>query len=142
MEGNTTPPGKIAFMFPAKFNLEGAKSPMLNFFVRDDGIVAMSMGISFLELTAGADYLVMMKLYNSKGVEIPISTSMGAIPGDQIDPIRRSSFLTASFHFKPTVDGTYSFSCELRDIIRKPEAPIATMEVLFSVLGTGANDGI
>ena len=141
MDEITKASGKIAFIFPAKFNLEGARSPTLNFSVRDDGIIAMSMGISFLELKAGAPYFVNLKLFNPHNEEVSISSSMDAIPGDHIDPIKRSSFLTASYFFNPTFNGTHRSRCELLDILGKPSAPVDSMDVLFNVLGIEADNG-
>lgn len=130
------PSGKIAFMFPAKFNLEGARSPALNFTVRDDGVVTMSVGISFLELTPGKPYFVNLKMANPNDEEVEISSPMDAIPGDHIDPYRRSSFLTASYYFRPTMNGSHRFTCELLDILGSPHS-IDIMSVYFNVLGCG-----
>ncbi|ARF49687.1 hypothetical protein [Pantoea stewartii] len=130
----TIPSGKIAFMFPAKFNLEGARSPVLNFSVRDDGIIAMSVGISFLELNAGSPYFVNLKLSSPNGDEVTISSTLEAIPGDHIDPIKRSSFLTASYYFEPSLNGSHRFTCELLDVIRDSK-PVDAMSLWFNVLG-------
>ena len=123
-------------MFPAKLNLEGARSPALNFTVRDDGIITMSIGISFLELRPGMPYFVNLKMANPNNEEVEISSSMDAIPGDQIDPYRRSSFLTASYYFLPTMNGSHRFTCELLDVLGSSHA-IDTMSVYFNVLGCG-----
>lgn len=72
MQENDEASGRIAFMFPAKFNLPGATSPVLNFSIRNDGMIAMSIGISFLELNAGSPYFVMLKLFNPNGDEVEI----------------------------------------------------------------------
>lgn len=109
MEPNRSPTGKIAFMFPAKFNLEGARSPVLNFQVREDEVVAMSVGISFLELDQQSPYFVTLQLFSPSNEEVEISAPMNAIPPEQIDPIKKSSFLTASFYFEPIESGSYRF---------------------------------
>ncbi len=126
--------GKIAFMFPAKFNLEGARAPTLNFTVRDDGVIAMSVGISFLELKNTLPYFVSLKLADPNLQDVPISSSMDAIPENYIDPVKRSSFLTASFYFNPTLNGTYRFTCELLNPYDS-ENPLDSMSVFFNVLG-------
>ncbi|MDU6388652.1 MAG: hypothetical protein E6562_08680 [Pantoea sp.] len=135
-QGQNKPSGKIAFMFPAKLNFEGARSPALNFTVRDDGIITMSIGISFLELTPGRPYFVNLKMANPNYEEVEISSTMDAIPGDHIDPYRRSSFLTASYYFRPTMNGSHRFTCELLDMLGSLHA-IDNMSIYFNVLGCG-----
>lgn len=129
--------GKIAFIFPAKHNLEGASSPTLNFMCRYDGVIAMSVGISFLELDPRSPYFVILKLHDSQGEEVEISSGMNAIPPDQIDPKRKSSFLTASFYFKPESFGTHKFTCDLIHLLGTGK-PVDSQNVLFNVIDFGA----
>ncbi|EPK4611424.1 hypothetical protein JKM78_004696 [Citrobacter freundii] len=128
--------GKIAFIFPAKFSAEGASSPALNFATRFDGTVAMSVGISFIELDPKTPYFVMLKMKGPSDEDVEISSGMDAIPPDQIDPKRRTSFLTASFFFKPEQFGTYRFSCELVNPFGSGK-PNDIKDVLFNVFDFG-----
>ncbi|EMN3921295.1 hypothetical protein TUM17580_31820 [Citrobacter farmeri] len=125
--------GKIAFMFPAQFNVEGASSPTLNFKARYDGTVAMSIGISFLELDPKSPYFVKLSLKDSHDNDVPISSGMDAIPPNQIDPIRKSSFLTASFNFKAEIAGTHKFTCELIQPL-SGSMSLDSKNVLFNII--------
>ncbi|ORJ47999.1 hypothetical protein B2M27_23240 [Kluyvera intermedia] len=128
--------GKIAFIFPAKYNAEGASSPTLNFATRYDGIVAMSVGISFIELAPKTPYFVILKMKGPSDEDVEISSGMDAVPPDQIDPKRHTSFLTASFYFKPEKFGTYRFSCELISPFGNGK-PNDIKDVLFNVFDYG-----
>lgn len=128
--------GKIAFIFPAKFNSEGASSPTLNFSPRFDGIVAMSVGISFIELNPKNPYFVVLKMKGPSDEVVEISSGMDAIPPDQIDPKRHTSFLTASFYFKPENFGTFRFSCDLVNPFSSGK-PCDTKDILFNVFEFG-----
>lgn len=129
----TAPKGKIAFIYPAKFNMQGASSPTLNF-VDNNHSVAMSVGISFLELDPSVNYFVTFSLYDSNGNEVVTSSGMGAIPSDQIDPERKTSFLSASFHFGTSSYGTYKFSCQLIDLMYDNGKAIDSSDVYFNVI--------
>lgn len=127
--------GKIAFIYPAKFNLKGATAPTLNF-IEQGMHVAMSVGISFLDLDPSTHYLVFFKLISPQGEEVVTSSEMGAIPADQIDPLKRTSFLSASFYFDVDSFGAYRFSCQLIDLLHSTSEPVDSKDIYFNVLSS------
>lgn len=124
--------GKIAFIFPAKFDLKGAAAPTLNFRANNNRI-AMSVGISFVELNTERGYLVSFTLADPEGKEIVTSIGMGGVPSDQIDPEFHTSFLSASFYFDAPSNGTYHFYCHLIDLAHHTESPIDSKDIFFNI---------
>ncbi|HHH1854173.1 TPA: hypothetical protein ACPY5T_002329 [Yersinia enterocolitica] len=124
--------GKVAFIFPAKFDLKGANAPTLNFKANNNR-VAMSVGISFVELKVDRGYLVSFTLTDPEGKEIITSTGMGGVPSEQIDPDFHTSFLSASFYFDVSINGTYHFYCHLIDLVHSTETPIDSKDILFNI---------
>ncbi|BBT71131.1 hypothetical protein [Klebsiella sp. WP8-S18-ESBL-06] len=132
------PPEKIAFMFPAKYSPKGATNPVLNFKTRDNNILPMSVGVSFIELDPKENYLVSIGLEDPEGNSVTNSShGMSAIPSDEIDPVKRTSFLSANFYFEATSSGIYKFSCELRNLLVNYGNVIDSKEIYFNVTLAG-----
>ncbi|MBE0005119.1 hypothetical protein FOT53_08955 [Citrobacter freundii] len=135
------PPEKIAFMFPAKYNSKGATDPVLNFRTKDDNVLPMSVGMSFIELDPNENYWVVIGLEDPEGNSVVNSThGVSVIPSDEIDPIKRTSFLSANFYFNATKSGVYKFFCELRNPLTNYGNVIDLKEIYFNVTLTGEYD--
>ncbi|MEO2278767.1 hypothetical protein KDV90_26125 [Serratia marcescens] len=128
--------GKIAFIFPAKFNSHGANSPTLNFRAKD-GKLAMSMGISFLELNQEESYLVAFNLVAPSGETVVTSTGIDGLPPREIHPEWKTSFLSANFYFEVKEYGTYTFTCQLINLLYDYGNPIDKKEILFNIIDEG-----
>ncbi|WP_149570735.1 hypothetical protein [Serratia bockelmannii] len=129
--------GKIAFIFPARFNSHGANSPTLNFMVKN-GRLAMSMGVSFLELNQEENYLVTFTLVDPSGETVVTSNGMDGLPSREIHPEWKTSFLSANFYFDVKEYGTYTFTCQLINPLYDFGNPIDTKEILFNIIDEGA----
>lgn len=130
---SSTPNAKIAFIYPAKFNLNGANSPTLNFYAVGHR-VAMSVGISFVDLDPNKSYIVSFTLTDSDSHEVVTSVGMNGIPSDQIDPRLHTSFLSASFYFDVSASGTYRFSCQLIDMLHNNGNAFESKDIYFNVI--------
>ena len=132
------PPEKIAFMFPAKYNPKGATEPVLNFRTRDDNVLPMSVGVSFIQLDPLENYWILIGLEDPLGKSVAnSSTGMAVIPSDEIDPIKQTSFLSANFFFEAKISGVYRFYCELRNPMVNFGRLIDSKDVYFNVTLAG-----
>ena len=128
-------------MFPAKYNPKGATDPVLNFRAKDKNVLPMSVGVSFIELDPNEDYWVLIGLEDPDGNSVVNSThGMSVIPSDEIDPIKRTSFLSANFYFEAKKPGVYKFFCELRNPMVNAGNIIDSKEIYFNVGLTGENN--
>lgn len=135
------PPEKIAFMYPAKFNLKGATEPVLNFKARDNNVLSMSVGVSFIELDPSENYWVLIGLEDPQGSAVVNSThGISVIPAEEIDPVKKTSFLSANFYFEATSAGVYRFFCELRNPLANYGNLIDSKEIYFNVALVGDAD--
>ncbi|MEH3452396.1 hypothetical protein [Phytobacter diazotrophicus] len=136
------PPEKIAFMFPARYNLKGAVDPVLNFKANENNALSLSVGISFIQLDVNANYWVLFGLEDPNGKAVVNSThGMSAIPSDQIDPEKKTSYLSANFYFNITLPGVYKFYCELRNPLVNFGNALDYKEIYFNVAQAEQENG-
>lgn len=131
--------GKIAFIFPAQFNAHGAISPMLNFKVKGDKL-AISMGISFIDLDPVESYLVIFELLSPSGEKVVTSNGVDGLPPSQIEPTLRTSFLSANFYFEVSEFGAYTFKCSLASMMYNYGNAIDSKEIMFNIIDAGEID--
>ncbi|HCB1493692.1 TPA: hypothetical protein MYO85_002042 [Citrobacter braakii] len=108
--------GKIAFIYPAKRQHDGFPSPALNF-VALDGRVGLVIGTAFADLNQGSAYMIRMNLSSPTGEEVITTHNMDGIPPAHIHPEYGTTFLSADMFFEVKEYGTYSFACELWEMM-------------------------
>lgn len=125
--------GKIAFMYPAK--MDGNRlQPTLNFYQKNKSL-HMHMGIAFVDLNPESSYIVILKVFSSIGTEL-LSSELGGIPPDQIDPVMKTSFLKVNMFLTVDSPGECTFQCELIQMLQKT---LDSKSVLFNVFMEDAN---
>ncbi len=119
--------GKIAFIFPANTE-SGSLKPTLNFKSQGD-VLSITMGISFIDLNPESSYIVNLSITSPSGASL-IDTRIDGIPSENIDPVVRTSFLSAKMHLNAKESGMHCFKCELIEML---QATVDKKEIYFNV---------
>lgn len=126
--------GKIAFIFPANAE-SGFLKPTLNFTVHGDTL-AITMGISFIDLNAESSYLVRLSVTSPSGESL-LDSGLDGIPPENIDPAKRTSFLAANMYLISSESGMHCFRCELIEML---QTTVDKQEIFFNVFREDENE--